>query len=114
MVQSDGNIDLNLTLRSHAGIDDTPSNNNWALSCIQGNMSYSQHRWTLNSSLDFDLMTPLSSSAVEIGNFSLLQRTNDTSYGSGDKNTTYFQLRVPLTVGGYCNGTLYFNALSAS
>src|SRR3989344_2990210 len=109
-----GNIPLNLTLRSHAGIDDTDSNQNWSLSCLFGNMSFSQHRWTINSSLPFDSMTPFSNDSVDVGNFTLHQRTSDTNYSSGDRNSTYFQLRVPLTVGGYCNGTVYFNAVSAS
>ena len=107
-----GNIPLNLSLRSYGGTEDTSSNQNWAMICIQGNMTFNQHRWTLNATLPFDNMTPLSNDTVNM-NLTIPSRVNDTAVDN-DKNQTYIQLRVPLTVGGYCNGTLIFSAYASS
>ena len=44
-----------------------------------------------------------------IDDFTLPVRTNDTAYGK-DTNETYWMIEVPLSVGGYCNGTIVFTA----
>jgi len=110
-----GNEDINISVRGYGGTNDTKRNNptNSSFICELGNMHLGQERYAVSTGVDWTVMTNLTNTSTLIQNFTLPQRTNDTDYGN-DKNQTYWKLKVPLTVAGYCNGTLEFTAFDAN
>jgi hypothetical protein len=104
-----GNVPINVTVRGYGGTDDANPAMDWAMVCDFGNISWGYERYSTNDSAEFDTMTLLNNVSTYIPNFDLPSRTNDTHY-MNDTNTTYWRLQVPLTVGGYCNGTVIFSA----
>lgn len=103
-----GNINLNLSLRGYGGTDEDIGIN-YTMICDFGNITFGHQRYAFDNGTDFGLMTNLSNSTV-ITNFTLPQRINDNTYG-WDRNSTYWKLQVPLSVGGICNGTIIFGAI---
>jgi hypothetical protein len=61
-------------------------------------------------------MIPLNSSLQTINSATLYNRTDEnspiTGGVTGTTNSTYWRVKVPLSVGGLCNGTLEFSATS--
>lgn len=104
-----GNVQINISLRGYGGTD--PDNqNNLSMICDGGSISNTYERYSVISGTAFDSMYNISNETVQIPNFNLPVRTNDTNYGS-DRNTTYWRIYIPSTVSGYCNGTLEFYAV---
>jgi hypothetical protein len=110
-----GNIDINLSLRGFGGIDET-TGNNLSMVCDIGNISIGAQRYSVESGIAYDSMFNLTNQtriAAEFGlNITFPQRIDDTNYGS-DRNSTYWRIKVPLSVGGLCNGTIIFGAVDA-
>jgi len=106
-----GNVPINLTVRGYGGDDPVYSDNplNLTMICDYNNISIGQQRFATTAGVDFDIMLNLTNSSADIPSFSLPVRTNDTAYGN-DTNLTYWKLQVPLSIGGYCNGTIEFSA----
>jgi len=79
------------------------------MTCEYGNITHGWQRYTITSSDDWSDMTNLTGNYTYVDDFRLDLRTNDSAYGN-DTNLTYWAIQIPLTVGGYCNGTIVFSA----
>jgi hypothetical protein len=119
-----GNIPLNLSLRGFGGINDSIDHpgHNLTMICDYGNISIGQQRYSLVSGLsDFndmrilqnttEILTGLTGPAAV--NITWPQRVDDSHVGNS-RNSTYWKIEVPLSVGGLCNGTIIFGAIDAS
>jgi hypothetical protein len=113
-VTNGGNINLNLSLRGFGGANDSADfpGYNLTMICDFGNISVGHQRYALgteNSGASYESMNVLLNTTRPT-NFSLPSRIDDTNFGF-DRNSTLWRLRVPLSVGGICNGTIIFGAL---
>jgi hypothetical protein len=112
-----GNVNTNYTLYGYGGNESTLSNANLTcMLCYMGNISVQYMRWSNVSNANYDDMIMLNSTVQKVTRAVLLNRTDDAtpvSIGT-TANTTYWRIRVPLSVGGMCNGTIEFSATSAS
>jgi hypothetical protein len=99
-----GNMDINVSVRGYGGTD--PSATTLAMICTQGNISISNERYTLNSTYDWAIQTPITSSDVDLG-MNVFRRIDDTQESI---NYTYWSLYVPPNPFGLCNGTVVFTA----
>ena len=112
-----GNIDVNLSIEGWGG-DNKTQGQNLSMICRRAtdganlaNISIGWERYSIHRSTNFSNMINLTSSPVEIGNFTLEQRTNDSNYEWGeDLNVTYWRIYIPPGTTGFCNGTLLFSA----
>jgi hypothetical protein len=77
-----------------------------------GNISINSEHYFIDNNTLFTDMANLTSNYTRISNLTLPVRTNDTNYGN-DTNTTFWRIKIPLSVGGYCNGTVQFSASQA-
>jgi len=112
-----GNVKINISVRAYAGQNISALNaTDFAMFCERGgNITLPHERFTLINGIDYSNMTNITSSTTQIVNFTLPVRSNDSNiYYGQDRNTTYWVLQVPLSVGGYCNGTVEFAAIDAS
>jgi hypothetical protein len=109
-----GNVPINISVRGWGGsspqIDGNTSLN---MICDYGNISVGQQRFAINNSVGWENMTNVTGTWGPISRFELPARTEEDNYGN-DTNTTYWKLKVPLSVGGYCNGTVEFMAVDAT
>ena len=55
-------------------------------------------------------MVNLTTTAKQIGNFTLPQRTDDEEYKE-DRNNTYWKIKIPYGVKGPCNGSIKLIAI---
>ena len=109
-VSNYGNVQINVSVRGWGGTDPySPTVDDIGLICQTGNISTTSEKYALNSSVVYDLMTNLTNTSTRIPNLNLAIRTNDT-VPTNDVNTTYWKLKIPLSVFGVCNGTIEFKA----
>jgi len=109
-----GNMPINISVRGWGGTADySNAYSNLSMVCEYGNITIDYERYSINNSLSYANMTNLTSNFTLIPNFELPVRTNDSRYGN-DTNTTYWKIRIPLTVGGHCNGTIQFAATATN
>jgi len=105
-----GNVPINVSVKGYGGVDDElPNVQNLSMTCEYGNITHGWQRYTITSSDDWSDMTNLTGNYTYVDDFRLDLRTNDSAYGN-DTNLTYWAIQIPLTVGGYCNGTIVFSA----
>jgi len=112
-----GNININLSLRGYGGENETaPHAKNYTMICQYGNISWDNQRYLFGTentgATTFASMFNLTNQTRIVNNSMLPQRIDDANYG-WDRNTTLWRLRVPLGVGGICNGTIIFGAVDA-
>ena len=111
-VSNAGNTNLNLTLRGYGGDNETVGEN-LSMICDFGNISIGYQRFSVGSenlgATSYSTMTVLRN-MTQNTSLALPQRINDADYGS-DRNSTFWRLQVPLSVGGLCNGTIIFGAI---
>ena len=100
-----GNIDFNITIDGYGGID----GDNLSMNCTKGNISVGYERYSTIENKAYAEMINLSDVATFIGNFTLLQRTNDTTY-KNDRNYTYWKMGIPYGANGACTGFVRFIA----
>lgn len=109
-----GNMDLNISLRGYGGLNETLGQN-WSMLCVLGNISVGSQRYAFGTDnineTDFDSMDILRN-VTDITNFTLPQRIDEVGHGAA-RNSTLWRLRVPLSVGGWCNGTIIFGAVDS-
>lgn len=108
-----GNVDLNLSLRGYGGTNETLGQN-LSMICAFGNISVGQQKYMLGTenvgSSNWSRNMAILRNQTDITNLTLFQRIHDDMFGS-DRNSTLWKLRVPLSVGGICNGTIIFGAV---
>jgi len=108
-----GNRDMNISVYGY-GADDESLYNNLSMVCQLGTISADYERYSLNAGVSWDSMTPLTNASTIISDLEIIQRTNDTQVVLGeDVNTTFWKIKIPLSVGGSCNGTIVFSASDA-
>ena len=108
-----GNVNLNLSLRGYGGTDES-TGNNLSMICDFGNITFGYERYlvgTDQSGTPFSSMRNLTNQTARL-NFTFPARVDDSSVG-WDRNSTFWRLQVPLSVGGICNGTIIFGAVDA-
>jgi hypothetical protein len=111
-VTNGGNTGFNLSLRGYGGTNESIGQN-LSMICDFGNITIGYQRYALGSEFlgatSYNSMTILRNT-TNITGFTLPQRTDDVTYGA-DRNSTFWRLQVPLSVGGICNGTIIFGAI---
>ena len=109
-----GNVPINISVRGWGGTGDySDAYANLSMICDYGNISIGYERYNITNGSGYDSMTNLTNTSTGIPNFDLPTRTNDNNYDT-DTNTTYWKIQIPLTIGGYCNGTVQFSATDTS
>jgi len=109
-----GNVPINISVRGWGGTESySAAYNDTSMICETGNISIYYERYAINTSIAYENMTNLTNTSTGIPNFDLPTRTNDNNYDT-DTNTTYWKIQIPLTIGGYCNGTVQFSATDTS
>lgn len=113
-----GNVKTNLTVLGYGGPNKTKDLTNinfTSFTCDLNNITLGQHRFSNVSGVTWPNMINLTYNASFIANVTLQNRTNATNPTvEGALNTTYWRVRVPLGVGGNCNGTIEFAATTAA
>lgn len=102
-----GNQNINVSVQGY-GLN---FSDGLAFVCEVGNISVQHEKYNLIGGVDLSLYTNLTSSLVQIGGLTIPQQTNDSQQNI---NTTYWILYVPPNPFGVCNGTVVFQAESAS
>jgi len=111
-----GNTHINISIRGYGGDDETVHGaTNYSMVCDYGNITLNATRYSFDSAADyFSNMTNLTNTFKNVDGLTVFQRTNDDNRVEGiDVNATYWKLRIPLSVGGQCNGTVIFSASDA-
>lgn len=112
-----GNIHINVSVEGWGG-DNKTLGQNLSMICRRAtdgrnlaNISIKYEKYSVNPDFLLDDMINLTSTPVEIGNFTLYQRLDDNNFVFGyDQNTTYWRIYIPPGVTGFCNGTIQFSA----
>jgi len=108
-----GNVPINISVRGWGGDNSSIWNaGNYSMFCDYGNISISAEKWSVDVNDGYSTMHKLNDSIMQM-NLTLPARTNDTHL-ENSTNATYWRIQIPLTVGGSCNGTIEFSAISAS
>lgn len=110
-----GNVPTNFSVYGYGGNDSEISSANLsAMLCTFNNISVNQMRFSNMSDGAWDTMIPLNSTLQIINNATLTNRTDEVNplILGATSNTTYWRVKVPLSVGGLCNGTLEFSAIT--
>jgi hypothetical protein len=110
-----GNVKTNYTVFGYGGNDSTLSSANLScMLCSYNNITLDRMRFSNSSSAAWDTMIPLNGTVQLLNNVTLLNRTDENTpiTPGATTNTTYWRIKVPLSVGGLCNGTLRFSATS--
>ncbi|MCK5282023.1 MAG: hypothetical protein KAK00_01310 [Nanoarchaeota archaeon] len=94
-----GNIDFNVTVDGFAREDE----DNLSMNCTRGNISIEYQKYSIHENQLYYEMNNLSDLPALISNFTLPQRTNDTTY-KRDKNHTYWKMGLPYGIQGNCAG----------
>lgn len=103
-----GNRNINTTVYGYGG-DNSTDGFNLSMRCPLGNITIDNERYSFEEGNPaFATMTRVNSSEQATG--SVIQRITDERATKNSTNSTYWKLNVPLTVGGFCNGTLVFVA----
>jgi hypothetical protein len=107
-----GNEPINVSVRAYGGTENRHNPTNSSLICELGNIKLDRERYSLADGSLFDDMIAVTNTSTIITDLTVPVRDSDDSY-SDSTNTTYWRLNVPLTVGGYCNGSIEFFASDA-
>ncbi|MCK5282028.1 MAG: hypothetical protein KAK00_01335 [Nanoarchaeota archaeon] len=107
-----GNLPINISVRAWGGTTEYNAGlNSTCMICESGNISIDSERYTTESTVDYADMTNITNTSTNIVGFYLPVRNNDTNYGN-DTNTTYWAIRIPTQVSGFCNGSIEFTGIS--
>ncbi len=98
-----GNRPLNISVKGWGATE----GDGFSFVCDYGQIDLSYERYTPDNSTPFATMTEITGSDVQIENFLVPQRTNETH---DQINTTYWRVYIPVGAGGVCNGKLQFTA----
>ena len=107
-----GNVPINVSVWGYGGTN-ASNINNLSMICELGTIPQGYQRYSIFNATAYASMLNLTNISTQLVNFSLPARTNDTQYDK-DTNATYWQIKIPLSVGGYCNGTVVFEAIDNS
>jgi len=103
-----GNYNINISVK---GYGSTP-NDGLSFVCDVGNISIGSEKYDMDELDDYTTdYTELTSSFVQITGLMIPQQTNDAV---AEYNTTYWKLYVPPNPFGECNGTIVFQAETAT
>ncbi len=102
-----GNLDINVSLRGYGATE----GDGLAFNCTIGNISIDNERYSLNSSHTWGQKVPLTSGFQPVQNLTI---TKQDTPGVLKRNTTYWQVYIPPNPAGECNGTIVFQAESAT
>ena len=110
-ITNEGNMDLNLSVYGYG----TSPSDGLAMNCTFNNISIENERYDTLPNRDFDAqMTALTNNDLPSGipGLSILQRIhdNDNKY-LNSTNSTYWKIRIPTAIDGFCNGTVVFSAV---
>lgn len=107
-----GNVLSNFTVLGYGGDNKSLENaGNSSMLCQLNNISIGQHRYSNVSGINWLNMLNLSYNATLFANATLKVRVNETDpVAPNSTSPTYWKIRVPLSVGGSCNGTIQFAA----
>ncbi len=102
-----GNMNVSVSVYGYA-INETNTN---AVSCSQGgSVPLYYEKYSIYENSNFNDMANLTNESQIINQFSLLQRTQDTMFGS-DRNQTFWKMFIPTsTQKGPCSGFIVFKA----
>ncbi|MCK5282009.1 MAG: hypothetical protein KAK00_01240 [Nanoarchaeota archaeon] len=104
-----GNVPINISVREWGGTEESETNvGNFSMLCDYGNITHGYQRYSTSNFTDYTNMTNVTNTSTVIPNWNLPVRTNDTHIGK-DRNQTFWRIKIPLTVGGFCNGTIMFS-----
>ena len=101
-----GNRGINITLEGYAIAEE----DGLAMDCLRGNISVGYEKYSVNFQESYINMINLTTTAQQISNFTLPQRTNDTFYKE-DRSNTYWKIMIPYGVKGQCNGSIKLIAI---
>ena len=101
-----GNRGINITLEGY-GITE---GDGLAMDCLQNNIPVGYEKYSVNFQENYINMINLTTTAQQIGNFTLPQRTDDEEYKE-DRNNTYWKIKIPYGVKGSCNGSIKLIAI---
>ncbi|MFH1849933.1 MAG: hypothetical protein ABH879_07175 [archaeon] len=107
-----GNMGINISVRGFGGTKHniTGKENN-AMHCAYNNITIDYQRYSRYQGVNWADMVQLAGTNTMVDDLTISQRTNDTTVTYGDdRNSTYWKLQIPPTVGGVCNGTIVFTA----
>ncbi len=102
-----GNADINISVKGYGSVE----GDGLAFVCEQGNISIENERYSLTEAQPYTSYLPLNSTFEQIPSLTMVQQTNDSQQVI---NATYWKLYVPPNPHGICNGTIVFQAESAS
>lgn len=104
-----GNRLINISILAYGG-DNMTTGDNLSMRCPQGNISVDRERFSFDSNPTFGSMNIINTSFKVDTNITVARITNETINHVNASNSTYWKLQIPLSVGGYCNGTIVFAA----
>ena len=104
-----GNRPTNISVFGYGGFDrDTGANDSFH--CTIGNITSSAERYYLYQGQSYADMLNISNTSTPIVNLTIPRRNVSHHLGGDTFNLTYWRVRVPLDVAGYCNGTIVLDA----
>ncbi|MFH1849930.1 MAG: hypothetical protein ABH879_07160 [archaeon] len=107
-----GNTHINVSVRGYGGTGTEVAGENRSMICAFNDIPVGMQRYSLENNTQYESMTNVSNSNAVFYPFTLWQRINNNQREFGrDFNFTYWRLKIPLTVGGSCNGSLVFSAV---
>jgi len=101
-----GNRGINITLEGY-GITEEDG---LAMDCEKNNILVGYEKYSVNFQENYINMINLTTTAQQIGNFTLPQRTDDEEYKE-DRNSTYWKIKIPYGAKGQCNGSIKLIAI---
>ncbi|MEA2037338.1 MAG: hypothetical protein U9O94_07545 [Nanoarchaeota archaeon] len=101
-----GNVDFNITVDGFAVID----GDGLAMDCEKGNIPLMYEKYSIEKGDIYGEMTNITDIATLVKNFTLPQRTNDTTY-KNDRNYTYWKIGIPYGIKGLCAGNVTFTTV---
>ena len=107
IVKNIGNQNINISVKGYGAVD----NDGLALNCTVGNISVDNERFSTDPAVDWLTKTALTSDFQTIDGLTVEKQTDP---GAPPQNTTYWQLYVPPNPYGQCNGTIVFQAATAT
>ncbi|MBI2133951.1 hypothetical protein HYU11_04685 [Candidatus Woesearchaeota archaeon] len=108
-----GNRDVNISLYGYGGDNETEQVNMSMVCPYGGNITILNERYSFENSPNFDAMFTFNTSARST-NITLAKVTAQEPLDQNNRsNMTNWKLKIPYSVGGYCNGTIVFIASDA-
>jgi hypothetical protein len=115
-VTNAGNTRTNFTVLGYGGTNQSATGvGNYSMLCQVGNISIDMERFSNVTGASWANMIQLNNTANIVRNVTLLNRTSETDpLAAGSTNVSYWKIKVPLSIGGLCNGTIQFAATAAA